>query len=379
MSARRPVFLGHTAAPSGAELAFARLAGELRRRGVSASVVLLAPGPLTDVLEAAEVPVTLVPGRSSKVRRGSGPLALLRGAVGLYRDGRRLAPLLLAGDADVLVAESTKTLLVGAVAARRTGIPLVWQVHDRVSAEYFGRARFPLRLLGRVAASGYLANSRGTLRTISTGGSPTAVCHPGVDLGAVPAPAPQRAPKNVKIAMVGRITPWKGQDLLLRALAQMEATPEVQFVGGTHFDGDDQYLADLEELAERLDVAHRVTFTGHVADALAATADADVVVHYSRLTEPFGQVVAEAMAAGRVVVAARAGGPTELIVDGENGVLVPPRRPDLLAVALDAVIADWELREQLSAAALDRGRDLDLKTSAAIADSLLARVARDGR
>ena len=125
--------------------------------------------------------------------------------------------------------------------------------------------------------------------------------------------------------------------------------------------------------------AERVTFTGHVTDPLTEAADADIVVHYSRLTEPFGQVVAEAMAAGRVVVAARAGGPTELIVDRENGVLVPPRRPDLLAVALDSLIADWELREQLSAAARDRGRDLDLKTSAAIADSLLARVARDVR
>ncbi|CAM3788702.1 glycosyltransferase [Tsukamurella ocularis] len=379
MSARRPVFLGHTAAPSGAELAFARLAGELRHRGVPATVVLLAPGPLTDVLEAADVPVTVVPGRPSTVRRDTGPVGLLRGAVGLYRAGRRLTPLLLDADADVVVAESTKALLVGAVASRRTGIPLVWQVHDRVSAEYFGRKRFALRLLGRLAASGYLANSRGTLRTISTGGSPTAVCHPGVDLSAVPVPEPQRAPKNVKIAMIGRITPWKGQDLLLRALAQMDAEPAVRFVGGTHFDGDDGYLAELEELAARLGIAHRVTFTGHVADPIAEAADADIVVHYSRLTEPFGQVVAEAMAAGRVVVAARAGGPTELIVDREDGVLVAPRRPDLLAVALDALIADWELREQLSAAARDRGRDLDLKTSAAIADSLLARVARDER
>ncbi|MCS3779658.1 glycosyltransferase [Tsukamurella ocularis] len=379
MSAPRPVFLGHTAAPSGAELAFARLAGALRHRGVPASVMLLAPGPLTDVLSAADVPVTVVPGSPPAVRRDAGPLGVVRAAVGLYRAGRRLAPMLLAADADVVVAESTKSLLVGAVASRRTGIPLVWQVHDRLSAEYFGRKRFPLRLLGRVAASGYLANSRGTLRTISTGGSPTAVCHPGVDLSTVPAAAPQRAPKSVKIAMIGRITPWKGQDLLLRALAQMEAQPEVRFVGGAHFDGDDRYLAELEELAERLGVAHRVTFTGHVADPLAEAADADVVVHYSRLTEPFGQVVAEAMAAGRVVVAARAGGPTELIVDGQTGVLVPPRRPDQLAVALDALIADWELREQLAAAARDRSRDLDLKTSAAIADSLLARVARDVR
>ncbi|GAA1077786.1 glycosyltransferase family 4 protein [Tsukamurella spumae] len=379
MSARRPVFLGHTAAPSGAELAFARLAGELRRRGVPASVVLLAAGPLTDVLEADGVPVTVVRGRSAKVRRGSGPLAVARGAVGMLRDGRRLAPLLRAYDADVLVAQSTRSLLVGAVAARRAGVPLVWQVHDRVSAEYFGGKRFPLRVLGRIAAAGYLANSRGTLATISTGGSPTAVCPPGVDMTTVPAPAPQRSPKDVRIAMIARITPWKGQDLVLRALAQMESAPRVRFVGGAHFDGDDAYLAELEELVGRLGLTDRVEFTGHVPDPLAEAAAADVVVHYSRLTEPFGQVVAEAMAAGRVVVAAGAGGPTELIDDGRNGVLVPPRRPDLLAVALDTLIEDWEQREQLAAAAADRGRDLDLKTSAAIADSLLARVARDGR
>ncbi len=377
MSAQRPVFLGHTGAPSGAELAFARLAGELRRRGTPVSVILLGEGPLTEILESAKVPVTVIAERPPAVRRDSGPFALLRGATGLYRRGRRLAPLLRAHGADVVVAESTKALLVGAVAARRAGIPLVWQVHDRLSSEYFGRTRFPLRLLGRLAASGYLANSRATLRTIATGGSPTAVCPPGVDLSSVPAPAPQRAPKNVSIAMVGRITAWKGQDLLLRALAQMDFEPEVRFVGGALFDGDDRYLAELEELAERLGVADRVTFTGHVADPMTEAAAADIVVHYSRLTEPFGQVVAEGLAAGRVVVAARAGGPTEMIADGENGVLVPPRRPDLLAVALDALIDDWELREQLSAAAAQRGRELDLKTSAAIADSLLARVARD--
>ncbi|GAB3135079.1 glycosyltransferase family 4 protein [Tsukamurella serpentis] len=377
MSARRPViFLGHTAAPSGAELAFARLAAQLRERGVPVSVVLLEPGPLVQILHQRKVPVTVTPSGAASVRRGSGPITVLRAAAGLLVDGLRLAAVLRAHDAGVLVAESTKTLLVGTIAARRAGIPLVWQVHDRLSAEYFGGKRWPLRLLGRVAASGFLANSHGTLRTVATGGRPSAVCPPGVDLTAVPRPAPQRAPQDVRIAMIGRISPWKGQDLVLRALAQMRATPAVRFVGGTHF-GEDEYLDQLEDLAVRLGLGDRVAFTGHVDDPLSEAADADIVVHYSRLTEPFGQVVAEAMAAGRVVVAAGAGGPTELIIDGADGVLVPPRRADRLAVALDTLVEDWELRERLGDAARERARDLDLRTSAAIADSLLARVGRE--
>lgn len=377
--ARRPVIiLGHTAAVSGAELAFTRLAAELRRRGVPVSVVLLAPGPLVEVLRSVGVPVTVLPSSTRRVGRGSGPLALARSALSMIGDGLRVGRLLRAHDAGILVAESTKTLFIGAIAGRRAGIPLVWQVHDRISAEYFGRLRTPLRLLGRVAAAGFLANSRGTLRTVRTGRRPAAVSHPGVDLAALPAPAAQRDADAVRIAMVGRITRWKGQDLVLRALARMEATPPVRFVGGAHF-GEDEYAAELLALTAELGLADRVSFIGHVDDPLAEIADADIVVHYSRLAEPFGQVIAEAMAGSRAVVAAAAGGPTELIVDGHDGVLVEPRRPDLLAAALDRLVADRELRVRLGAAARERARDLDLRTSAAVADALLVRVERSAR
>ncbi|WP_019202818.1 glycosyltransferase [Tsukamurella sp. 1534] len=377
MTGRRPaVFLGHTAAPSGAELAFARLAGELRRRGRTTSAVLLEPGPLVDVLQAQDVPVTVLPSVARRVGRGSGPLALVRGAVGMIRDGLRVAAVLRAHDAGVVVAQSTKTLLIGAVAARRAGVPLVWQVHDRISGEYFGPLRFPLRLLGRLAADGFLANSRGTLGTLRTRGTPAAVCPPGVDLAAVPPAAPQRPPAEARIAMVGRLTEWKGQDLVLEALAAMRTTPTVRFVGGVFF-GEEQFAARVRTQAAYLGVVDRVTFTGHVEDPAAEIADADIVVHYSRLTEPFGQVVAEAMAAGRAVVAAKAGGPAEMIVDGHDGVLVRPGRPAELAAALDALIADPVRRARLGAAARERARDLDLRTSALIADALLSRVERD--
>jgi glycosyltransferase involved in cell wall biosynthesis len=71
-------------------------------------------------------------------------------------------------------------------------------------------------------------------------------------------------------------------------------------------------------------------------------------------SEGFGVVCAEAMAHGRPVVGSRVGGLAELIVDGETGILVPPRRPDLLRKALQRLLDQPELRRKMGAAGRDR-------------------------
>ena len=71
-------------------------------------------------------------------------------------------------------------------------------------------------------------------------------------------------------------------------------------------------------------------------------------------SEGFGVVAAEAMAYGLPVVAGRTGGLTDLVIDGETGVLVPPRRPDLLREALERLLADRELRQRMGSAGRER-------------------------
>ncbi|WP_327151223.1 glycosyltransferase family 4 protein [Nocardia sp. NBC_01329] len=373
----RAVFLTHTAAPSGAELATLRLLTELRRGGVvDPSVLLTAAGPLVDRLRARRIPVTVCGNAFDSTAltvAGSGPLRLLTGATGLIRLGARLGAIVRSDGADVVVAQSTKALLMGAVAARRAGVPLIWQVHDRVSGEYFGRIlAVALRVLGWVTAHGVVANSRSTLRTLYTRGRVAVIAYPGVEPVANPSRVPQREPGAVRIAMVGRLTPWKGQEVLLRALSLLRHRPAaVHLVGGTFF-GEQDYRAELDRTVAELGLP--VEFVGHVDDPGCYFAQADIAVHCSVIAEPFGQVVVEAMAAGCAVVAADAGGPTEIVHHDIDGILVPPGDPVALAAALDRLIADPALRTRLSAAARERSADFGIAATAQAVTGLLEQV-----
>ncbi|MBH0774744.1 glycosyltransferase family 4 protein [Nocardia bovistercoris] len=373
------VFLTHTAAPSGAELATLRLLTALARDGrVRASVLLTADGPLVALLEARDIPVTVwrndFDSRSLTIA-GSGPLRLLGGARDLMRLGRGLGAEVSAAGADVVVAQSTKALLMGAIAARRAGVPLVWQVHDRIAADYFGGPlAFGLRVLGWLAVRGVVANSRSTLRTLFTPGRRAVVAYPGLEPGRAVEREAQRAPDAVRIVMVGRLTPWKGQDVLLRALPLLRHRPAaVTLVGGAFFD-EEEFGDRLRALAAELDVP--VEFAGHVDDPTDHFAAADIAVHASVTPEPFGQVVVEAMRAGCAVIAADAGGPTEIVRDGRDGVLVTPGAPAALAAALDRLIADPALRARLAESGRARAADFGIEETARVVTGLLATVLR---
>lgn len=367
----------HTAQPSGAELSAIRLLAALRRTGVDARALTLADGPVVDMFAQRGIPVTVRPVDSRATRIGGGPAALVRGARQLIGAGWRIGGELAGTQPtehrpQVLLAESTKALLLGALIAARCRIPLVWRVHDRVSADYFGLpVSMAVRLFGALVADGFLANSRSTARTLWTLGKPLAVCSPGVEPSA--ANRDQAEPGEVVLGMAGRITEWKGQDVLLDALAVMRNRPRVRFFGAALF-GEDAYRDRLLDQVDRLGLADRVTFTGHVDDPLAALGECDIAVHCSRQAEPFGQVIVEAMSVGAVPVATAPGGPSEIITSWRDGVLLDPEDPPHLGRTLDRLIEDRPLRTRLADAARSRARDFSVDAGARVARTLLQQV-----
>lgn len=362
----KALFLAHTAAPSGAELATLRLLAELRESGlIDVAQIYTEDGPMVERMRARGVETRVVRSAfdSRAMTIGSGPVRLVAGFIALLRLGWTLGAAARELSADVLIAESTKALVMGAVATRRAGIPLVWQVHDRISVDYFGRLpTVVIQRLGRLVAHGYLANSRTTLRTLRIGHRPAVVAYPGVELAEDIERAAQRAPTEAVLVAVGRLTPWKGQDVLLRAIAAMKVRPrQIFLIGGTFFD-EEPYQAELARMAQEFGLP--VTFTGHVDDPGAYLRDADILVHSSVLPEPFGQVVVEGMHAGCAVIASGPGGPAEIVEPGVDGLLVNGGDQRQLTTALDTLIADPALRTRLATAARTRAKDFDIEASA---------------
>ncbi|MFC9995000.1 glycosyltransferase family 4 protein [Nocardia sp. NPDC127526] len=378
MTPLKAVFLAHTAAPSGAELATLRMVSAMPAG--QTAVVYTEDGPMLRRMAERGIETRLVrndfDSRAMTIRK-AGVRSLLTGAAGLLKLGWALGDTMRELEATVVIASSSKALLMGAVAARRARVPLVWHVHDRVSADYFGRwLALVIRLLGRVAARGYIANSRGTLASLWTWRKPVLVAYPGVEFPAHDdrsgEPAEQRPPAETVIVVVGRLAPWKGQDHFLRALAGVRVLPrDVYLVGGAFFD-EEAYRAELEVHATALDLP--VTFTGHVEDPEPYLRHADILVHCSVLPEPFGQVVVEGMRAGCAVIATRPGGPEEIVEPGLNGLLVDAGDRAGLTHALDTLIADQELRTKLADAARVRARDFDVAQTARAVTDFLTRL-----
>ncbi|WP_051499938.1 glycosyltransferase family 4 protein [Nocardia sp. BMG51109] len=357
-----------------------RLVSALRDH-LGTSVVYTADGPMVERMRDRDIETHVLrtdfDSRAMTIRTAT-TRRLLTGAAALVRAGWALGGTARRLEASVLVAGSTKALLMGAVAARRARIPLIWQVHDRITPDYFGRRLAPLiRLLGRLVADGYLANSRATLDSLSTGRKPAAVAYPGLESRPPAVREMPRPPTETVIAVVGRLAPWKGQDVFLRAVARTRVRPaRILLIGGAFF-GEEPYRDDLERLASEL--ALPVTFTGHVDDPESLLAQADILVHCSVLPEPFGQVVVEGMRAGCAVIATRPGGPAEIVQPGRNGLLVTAGDQRELTAALDRLIDDPQLRRALGDAARIRAQQFDITGTARTVAALLESVRRPAR
>jgi glycosyltransferase involved in cell wall biosynthesis len=153
------------------------------------------------------------------------------------------------------------------------------------------------------------------------------------DLG-VPADAPC-------VGIIGNVQAWKGQDVLIEAMARVvrsQPAARCLIVGGVHRAGR-AYAAELGRRVAELGLEERVCFTGFRDDVPDLLEALDVVVHASVRPEPFGRVILEAMALGRPVVAANAGGVPELIEHERTGFLTPPGDAAELAACIERILS----------------------------------------
>ncbi|MBI4861484.1 MAG: glycosyltransferase, partial [Candidatus Riflebacteria bacterium] len=295
----------------------------------------------------------------SRGRLASHPLTTLLRLPQLIRPALELARIIRRTGATLVHTNSMKAHVIGALAAGLAGVPLVWHVRDILPPGWGTRM---LGLVGRRTVHRAIAIS-------------DAVHHALVDLcGLDPArvvrvyngiarPAGARSgalreelglsPATPIVAAVAQIARWKGQLVLLEAAARLPAL-HVVLVGEVLFpENETEYSDRLDLRGGRPDLAGRVHRVGRRADVFEILDSVDLLVHPVLEAEPFGRVLVEAMLARRPVVASRTGAVAEIVSD-RCGVLVEPGRPDLLAGAIESLLADPDLRRKMGEAGRER-------------------------
>lgn len=358
----RVVFVDHCAQLSGGEIALLRLLQALDQ--VEAHVILAEDGPLTKELVRAGISAEVLPMHEQarglkKERLRPGTVSLMTAfhsvayCLTLARRLRRLKP-------DIVHTNSLKAGIYGSAAARLARIPSVWHLRDRIADDYLPAPAVRLvRVWARFMPSGLIANSEATLASVKS----------SVSNAVIPSPVSASTLNHsyrrslghegeLRVGIVGRICPWKGQDVFLRGFASAfpQGNARAIVVGAALF-GEEEYDQGLRQLAQSLGIEDRVDFRGFRHDVNAELAQFDILVHASTSPEPFGLVVVEGMAAGLPVVASDGGGPAEVITQGVNGLLYPPGDDQALAGILMDLATDSDLRQRLGKAAVARSRD----------------------
>lgn len=156
-------------------------------------------------------------------------------------------------------------------------------------------------------------------------------------------------PEYSKFGIFGRVIDWKGiREFLLAAQKVIATIPTARgFIVGGPSDGDETYYRHMQALASELGLDGKVFFTGYRKDIPALMNFMDLIVHASIRPEPFGMVLIEGMAMGKPVVATQAGGPLDIVVDGETGYLVPVGDVNALESAITRLMCDKELSDRM--------------------------------
>lgn len=354
----RILFVNHTGANSGAENAMIRLLKALPAEHARA-VACPPNGPLKQRLQAMGFEQHDLPGTDASfaldpVETPRSLLALLRSARSLRRSAR-------AYGTDVIHANSTRAGLIAVVARAMGGPPVVVQSHDHMPEGRLGE--LVRRVLARGAAVVVAVTDRTAAEFNKGLKKPVAErVYISIDherFSTAVEAAPVRAELGLTgdvplLIQVAQITPWKGQDTAIRALAGVRECLDAHLliVGEVAFASqrydNDGFRASLIALAEELGVSHAVHFLGQRDDVPALMRACDLFMLPS-WDEPFGLVVAEAMAVGTPVLVTSKGGVCEYVRDGENGHLLDPHVPEQWVVAALALLPDPTLRASMAA------------------------------
>lgn len=324
------LFVDQSGKLGGAELSLSDVA---QPYGENCLVCLFADGPFRELLQQKDIPVQIIATGQIKVSKESGIIESLSSLTSLLPLINQITK--IAKNYDLIYANTQKALVVSALASFLSSRPLVYHLRDILSPDHFSRTnrKVAVTLANRFAAL-VIANSKATQNAfIAAGGRKaiTAVVYNGF--------APEKyitTEANITkirqelgldgkfiVGHFSRLSPWKGQDILLESLTKCPNDIAAIFVGDALF-GEQDYVKYLHQQVTTLNLQERVKFLGFRSDIVPLMSACNLIAHTSTAPEPFGRVIVEAMLCGCPIVAAAAGGAVELVENEETGWLFAP-------------------------------------------------------
>ena len=351
---KRILFLDHTPFVGGAQLALCDHIRHLDRARFEPQVLCAPTVPeFVEQMRRQDVRIHLLDW--PRLRQPT-PLTFAR----VVRAGSHLRKVIRERDIDLVVANTSRTAYTAAVSMLGSPVPLVWWVRDFD----FGRRVF--RALGRVPSRIIFVSNALRSHYERLDDSRCAVVYVGNDLYerlGTYSPDQVRAARaqcgfsadDVVVGFMGRLVEGKGPEDLVDAVAQLSNEfPRLRLaiVGS----GKGQ-TGDVEDRLRRRVVAAGMSgvvhFAGHRSEEGLYYQLFDVFVLSSRYREAMATSVIQAMMARKPVIATSTGGTPEVVLDGTNGILVPPSDPTALAAALRRVLRDPASATRMAASAYD--------------------------
>jgi glycosyltransferase involved in cell wall biosynthesis len=345
----RILFVEHTSIVSGGQRSLLEL---IRALGREHDVVLACPrGEFEGLARRLGVSVVAIP--ESQITFKLHPRHSLDALMRMLAAAWRLSRVIRSLRPGVVHANSVRAGLIGTLAVPRR-VALVVHCRDAMPAGRLGRA---VRAVVLARSDQVVAISRHVARSFA---GPTwrargvRVVDNAVDVNRFDPELIKRASSRLAVGVrdkpvltvLGQLTPWKGQDLAIRVLAELRdrlpsalllLAGEAKFVSDTTRYDNRAFERRLHELSEELQLAGRVRFLGERLDPERILAATDVLLVPS-IEEPFGRTIIEAMAMGVPVAATCAGGPPEILRDGIDGRLVEGRDPSGWASVVEELL-----------------------------------------
>jgi glycosyltransferase involved in cell wall biosynthesis len=348
---KKVLFIDQSSGLGGAELCLLDIAQDYR---ASSSVGLFAEGDFCNALQQLGIQHHLLTDRPLNIRKDSAWWESLASSLAIVKLVSNIVR--LSRDYDLVYANTQKAFVMSAIAAAISRRPLVFHLHDILSTQHFSKTNLKVVItLANRFCRLVIANSEATKQAfIDAGGKPdlVEVVYNGFHADRYPEQADIRTKLREELSLNGqfvvgcfsRLSPWKGQHILIESLTQLPENVTVLLVGEALY-GEDNYVQQLHQQIAKAGLSDRVKFLGFRSDVPGLMQACDVVAHTSTSAEPFGRVIVEAMLSRRPVIATAAGGAMELIRDRQTGWLVTPGD----VAALTTAISEIQQRSNTSA------------------------------